>query len=98
LPVQPAEKTAGVDCVQLAWVTHQEDLRMGLAGLLDQGGELERGNHGSFVDNYELIRVKAPSLLNGGEPGSFLRECDAPAVVGMSLRQTSLNVEEAPSP
>ncbi|MDP9998996.1 hypothetical protein [Pseudarthrobacter sulfonivorans] len=41
--------------------------------------------------------MEGPSLLNGGEPGSFLRDCDASAVVEMNFRQAGLEVAEADS-
>jgi hypothetical protein len=82
--VQPTQDAAGVDRVQLARVAYQEDFGAGLPCLLHEGSELEGGNHRGFVDDDELIRMEAPSLLGRSEPGGFLRVCDAPALAGLS--------------
>src|SRR6476661_6303748 len=66
LTVQPAEDAAGVDCVQLAWVSYQENFRAGFLCLLHKCSKLKGGHHGRFVNDDELIRVEAPALLGCG--------------------------------
>ena len=87
LPVQPAEDTAGVDGVQLARVSHQEDLRPGIPGLLDQGRRAagwtpwrprRRRPAGSGETATCPVRQRAGWLPGRGE---------SRAVVGMSLRR-----------
>ncbi len=53
-PGDGGERAAGFDLGELAVVTDEYDLRVGLGGVVEEPGELAGSDHGGFVDDDDV--------------------------------------------